>query len=186
MLRSRRGTWERARLSSKSALAIPTRSRMRSYPGRPFAAVLVGSVLAVAARAQEGAHAAAMAAFERGDFARALQGIDEVLARTPRSLDGLYLRAAALAELGRLDESEAVRARIVEVERDLGRDLDERLARARRARLAEAAGNQPVKPSTAPAGASAASRAAELAELPSWIPEQVAQEGEVKAFERVR
>ncbi len=48
---------------------------------------------------------AAAGAFEAGDFEAALASVDRVLAQSPGLLDALHLRAAALVELGRLEEA---------------------------------------------------------------------------------
>ncbi|QDE87194.1 metallopeptidase family protein [Myxococcus xanthus] len=48
---------------------------------------------------------AAAEAFERGDFEAALAAADRVLAQASDALDALHLRAAALVELGRLEEA---------------------------------------------------------------------------------
>jgi predicted Zn-dependent protease with MMP-like domain/Flp pilus assembly protein TadD len=64
---------------------------------------------------------AAADAFDDGAFDDALARADEALARSARSVPALHYRAAALAELGRLDEARAAYDRALDLGKD---DLD--------------------------------------------------------------
>jgi predicted Zn-dependent protease with MMP-like domain/Flp pilus assembly protein TadD len=57
-------------------------------------------------------------AFDRGDFARALAKADAACARDPGSVAAHHYRAAALAELGRLEESRAAYAEALRADPD--------------------------------------------------------------------
>ena len=54
--------------------------------------------------------------FERGEHARALFCADEALRASPRLVPALRLRAAALTELGRLDEARLAYARALAID----------------------------------------------------------------------
>ncbi|WP_242395191.1 metallopeptidase family protein [Anaeromyxobacter oryzisoli] len=61
---------------------------------------------------------AAAEAFEAGRFEEALARADEALAAAPRSVAALHTRAAALAELGRIEDARAAYERALSADRD--------------------------------------------------------------------